>query len=238
MARDTWVRNVTATAIRIATTMPAMARYSAVVWPRQDRRRDDRSRVRRAGDVHIRQPPTNGHILRPFQASVKPSLGNQARATLANNQAWALSWTMPCGRCPDVAWTSRGRCVDTMPRQRMIAPAPQALLSGAARVHVTQTIPILASDDHLVVVNKPSGIAVVPAAGAAPGESVRGWLERQLGRRALGGPPPRSNGLWRTGAGQIRRGSPGTQPGVRATTRPQDLPRLHGRRPLTASRPD
>ena len=48
---------------------------------------------------------------------------------------------------------------------------------------MNESIPILASSDRLVAVNKPSGIAVVPAAGAAPETSLRGMLERQLGQR-------------------------------------------------------
>jgi 23S rRNA-/tRNA-specific pseudouridylate synthase len=39
------------------------------------------------------------------------------------------------------------------------------------------------NDDGLVVVNKPPGLPVVPAARAQPAESVRGQMERQLGVR-------------------------------------------------------
>jgi len=42
-------------------------------------------------------------------------------------------------------------------------------------------IPILYEDERLVVVDKPSGLAVVPAAGEVPGQSVRLCLEQQLG---------------------------------------------------------
>lgn len=46
-----------------------------------------------------------------------------------------------------------------------------------------EPIPILASDERLVAVNKPPGVAVVPAPGAPARECVRGMVERQLGIR-------------------------------------------------------
>ena len=48
---------------------------------------------------------------------------------------------------------------------------------------MTSLIPVICNDAGLVVVNKPPGVPVVPAAGAPPAESVRGQLERQLGVR-------------------------------------------------------
>ncbi len=46
---------------------------------------------------------------------------------------------------------------------------------------MTDPIPIIFGDDRLVVVDKPPGLAVVPAAGSPPADSVRGVVERQLG---------------------------------------------------------
>jgi RluA family pseudouridine synthase len=48
---------------------------------------------------------------------------------------------------------------------------------------VTSPISVIYHDAGLVVVNKPPGLPVVPAAGARPIESVRGQLEDQLGVR-------------------------------------------------------
>jgi RluA family pseudouridine synthase len=48
---------------------------------------------------------------------------------------------------------------------------------------VTVPIPVLYDEGGLVAVNKPSGLAVVPAAGQRPGDCVRGRLERDLGAR-------------------------------------------------------
>ena len=46
---------------------------------------------------------------------------------------------------------------------------------------VTSSIPLIYDDAGLVAVNKPSGLAVVPAAGQHPDDCVRGRLERELG---------------------------------------------------------
>jgi tRNA pseudouridine32 synthase / 23S rRNA pseudouridine746 synthase len=46
---------------------------------------------------------------------------------------------------------------------------------------VTDAIPILYEDGSLVAVDKPAGRAVIPAAGEAHSDSVRGRLEAQLG---------------------------------------------------------
>ena len=48
---------------------------------------------------------------------------------------------------------------------------------------MTSPIPVIYSDGGLVVVDKPPGLPVVPAAGTSPAESVRGQTEWQLGVR-------------------------------------------------------
>ncbi len=44
-------------------------------------------------------------------------------------------------------------------------------------------IPVLHSDDHLVAVAKPPGLAMIPARGEPPADSLHKRLERQLGQR-------------------------------------------------------
>ena len=46
---------------------------------------------------------------------------------------------------------------------------------------VTSPIPLIFDEAGLVVVDKPSGLPVVPGGGAQPGDCVRALLERQLG---------------------------------------------------------
>jgi RluA family pseudouridine synthase len=46
---------------------------------------------------------------------------------------------------------------------------------------VTSSIPVIYDDAFLVAVNKPAGLAVVPAAGQHQDDCVRGRLERELG---------------------------------------------------------
>ena len=102
---------------------------------------------------------------------------------------------------------------------------------------------ILYEDDALLVLNKPPGLVVHPAAGPRraharqrPAAPLRGPVERHRRRRAPGHrPPPRQGNQRLPGRGQERRDAPGALRPVRHPQSGEDLPRHRLRR--AAARP-